>query len=389
MDFNLSTEQSMIYEYGAKLASKFDSKYFLENARAHRFPKELWKQIGDDGFLGTIVDPEHGGAGQGLMEFTLLVEGMANNGLPLFMMIPGPGMIMHVISKMGNESQRALLPAACAGDINFCACITEANAGSNTMRTATVARPNGNKGWLINGSKTWITGVDVSDYAMVVTRTTALGEVKRKTDGFTIFLVDLKKKGISFNPISLGVVVPELQFTVFFDDVEVGPEDVIGEVDRGADVLFNELDTERIAIAGITAGLGRYAIGRAAAYSSDRVVFNAPIGSHQAVQHPLAAAKVQIEMASLLTRQAAWKYDQGVEMRTVGQIGNMAKYASAEACVQAVEASLMAHGGNGFTQEYGIYDYYSIARAFRTIPINRDLLLSFIGEHVLEMPRSY
>src|SRR3974390_2635732 len=142
----------MIYEYGGNLAAKFDSKYFLENARAHRFPHELWKQIGDDGFLGIFVDSEYGGAGQGLLEFTLLCEGMADHGIPLFMMIPSPGLIMHVLSNLGNYKQRALLPAACTGELNFCAAITEANAGSNTMRTQTFARANGNKGWLINGS---------------------------------------------------------------------------------------------------------------------------------------------------------------------------------------------------------------------------------------------
>ena len=388
MDFSLSDEHEMIYGYGAKLASKFDSKYFLENARAHRFPKELWKQLGEDGFLGTIVKEEHGGSGLGMLEFLLLVEGLANHGLPLWMMVPGPAMVMHIISKLGNERQRALLPAACAGELNFCAMITESNAGTNTMRIATAARANGNNGWLIQGSKTFITGVDVSSYAMVVTRTTPIDRVARKTDGFTIFLVDLKKKGVTFHPLDISVVVPEQQFSVFFDDVEVGPADVIGEVDRGADVLFNQLDTERIACAGITAGLGRYAIGRGASYASERVVFNSPIGSHQAVQHPLAAAKVQVEMASLLARQAAWAYDQGVDLRRVGQLSNMAKYACAEASVQAVEAALMAHGGNGFTYEYGIYDYYSVARAFRTIPINRDAILSFVGQHVLGMPRS-
>jgi len=386
MDFALNDEQRMIYGYGDELAKTYDYKYWLEKARAHEFPKELWQQVADDGFLGVMVPEEWGGAGLGMTEMALLAEGMGNNGLALLMMVVGPTMSMSHIATHGTlEQKQKYLPAACKGDITFCFAITEADAGSNSMKINTIAKPNGNR-FSLSGSKTFITGVDVSDYALVVARTTPYSQVKKKTDGFTLFIVDLKAKGFEKNQVNISMPVPETQWTLFFDEMDLGPEDVIGEVDKGFSILFDTLNPERIVAAAVASGIGRFVLQRAVDYSSERNVFGAPIGSYQGLQHPMAKARTEIEMASLMARKAAWAFDAGLP---AGEYANMAKYYAAEVTCDAVDIALQAHGGNGFTDEYGIYDYYPMIRLLRTAPVNRELILSYIGEHVMGMPRSY
>ena len=220
----------------------------------------------------------------------------------------------------------------------------------------------------------------------MVTRTTPHTEVKRKTDGFTLFIVDTKAKGVEMHPIPVSVPLPEVQYQVFFDDVDLGPENVLGEVGKGFEILFECLNPERILVGAIGCGIGRYAMGRAVEYANERVVFNGPIGAYQALQHPLAKAKTEIELASLMTRKAAWLFDHDLPC---GAESNMAKYAAAEASIHAVDASLQCFGGNGFTKEYGIFDIYPMARLFKTAPLNSEMVLNYIGEHVMGLPRSY
>ncbi len=387
MDFTLSSEQQMIYEYGGNLAQKFDHKYWMELARQRVFPTDMWTQLASDGFAGVMVPEEYGGGGLGLLEMELLIEGMSDHGIPLLMMVVGPTMALGHIAKHGSDEQKSRwLPDACSGKTMFCFAITEPNAGSNSMKIQTLAKPDGNR-FKLNGNKVFITGADVSDYCVVVARTTPHDQVTKKTDGFTLFVVDLKAKGVAMNELEMSIVAPEKQFALFFDDVDVGPEHVIGEVGDGFRTLFDLLNPERVTVAALACGIGRFALNQAVEYASERSVFNdVPIGSYQGVQHPLAAAKTQIELSSLMARQAAWLFDQG---EPAGPQSNMAKYAAAEAGCQAVEAALQAHGGNGFTNDYGLYDLYSMARLMRTAPINRELILNYISEHVMGLPRSY
>ena len=387
MDFTLSSEQQMIYDYGGNLAQKFDHKYWLELARQRSFPRDMWQQMSDDGFTGLMVPEAYGGGGLGLLEMELLIEGMSDHGIPLLMMVVGPTMALGHIAKHGTEEQKSRwLPDACSGKTIFCFAITEPNAGSNSMMIQSVAKPNGDR-FTLNGSKVYITGADVSDYCVVVARTTPYDQVKKKTDGFTLFVVDLKAKGVSYTALDMSIVAPEQQFSLYFDDVDLGPDSVIGEVGEGFRTLFDLLNPERVTVGALSCGIGRFALNKAVEYAGERKVFNdVPIGAYQGVQHPLAAAKTQIELSSLMTRQAAWLYDQG---EAAGPASNMAKYAAAEAGCQAVEAALQAHGGNGFTHDFGIYDLYSLARLMRTAPINRELILNYISEHVMGLPRSY
>lgn len=386
MDFTLNEDQRQIYDYGAKLSKKFDNSYWLDHARRHAFPKEMFQQVADDGFLGIMVPTEYGGAGLGMTEMALFMEGTANCGIPLLMMVVGPTMSLAHLSRHGTEfHKKELLPAACRGEIQFCFAITEPGAGSNTIKATTFARRAGNR-FTLSGEKTFITGADVSDYCLVVARTRVLGEVERKTDGFTLFSVDLKKRGVAMQRVKVSIPLPEEQWTLFFDEVDLGPEDVVGNVDEGFSILFDSLNPERIVLAALCCGIGRFALGKAVAYASTRNVFDQPIGAHQGVQHPLAKAHTAVELASLMTRRAAWEFDKRLP---AGASSNMAKIAAAEAGIEAVDAALQAHGGSGFTEDTGVYELFPLVRLLRTAPVNRELCLSYIGEKVMGLPRSY
>ena len=387
MDFCLSDEQNMIYDYGQSLVKSYDRKYWMECADAGRFPEEMYKQVAADGFVGTMVPEAYGGAGLGLLEMDLFLEGLSDQGIPLLSLVIGATMSMAPIGDHGTEEQKQrYLPDACSGKTRFCFAITEPGAGTNTIKATTIAKQTPDGRFKLNGSKTYITDFVESDYALVVARTTPHTEVERKTDGFTLFIVNTKAKGVTATPIPVSIPIPEIQYEVFFDDVDLGPEDVLGEVGKGFNILFESLNPERVLVGAICTGIGRYAMDRAVEYANDRVVFNGPIGAYQALQHPLAKAKTEIELASLMTRKAAWLFDRG---EACGGESNMAKYAAAEAALHAVDASLQCFGGNGFTKEYGIFDIYPMVRLFKTAPLNSEMILNYIGEYVLGLPRSY
>ncbi len=387
MDFELSDAQRMILDYGGKLAETFDRKQWLEYSRRHEFPEHIWRQMGEDGFLGMMVPEEYGGAGLGMFEMSLLMEGMSNHGIPMQHLVVGPTMCLAHIARHGTEEQkRRYLAPACAGREVWCFAITEPTAGSNSMKITTLAKTADDGDFRLSGQKVFITGSDVADYAMVVARTTPFQDAAKKTDGFTLFIVDLNAPGVTRQPMDMSIVIPERQCELFFDDVVLTQADVIGEVDKGFSILFDTLNPERIILASMLVGLGRYAITQAVEYASERQVFEAPIGSYQGLQHPLAEAKTEIEVATLMTYKAAWAFDSD---RPAAEYSNMAKYYAAEAAIHAVDTAVQCFGGNAYTHEYGIFDLYPFVRMLRTAPLNREMLLNYIGEKVLGLPRSY
>ncbi len=387
MDFELSDAQRMILDYGGKLAEPFDRKQWLEYSRRHEFPEHIWRQMGEDGFLGMMVPEEYGGAGLGMFEMSLLMEGMSNHGIPMQHLVVGPTMCLAHIARHGTEEQkRRSLAPACAGKEVWCFAITEPTAGSNSMKITTLAKTADDGDFRLSGQKVFITGSDVAHYAMVVARTTPFQDAAKKTDGFTLFIVDLNAPGVTRRPMDMSIVIPERQCELFFDDVVLRQADVIGEVDKGFSILFDTLNPERIILASMLVGLGRYAITQAVEYASERQVFDAPIGSYQGLQHPLAEAKTEIEVATLMTYKAAWAYDSD---RPAAEYSNMAKYYAAEAAIHAVDTAVQCFGGNAYTHEYGIFDLYPFVRMLRTAPLNREMLLNYIGEKVLGLPRSY
>ncbi|HMM71290.1 MAG TPA: acyl-CoA dehydrogenase family protein, partial [Rhodocyclaceae bacterium] len=257
LNFDLSHEQQLIYSYGDSLAREFDRKYWMACAEKKAFPAEMYRKIAADGFLGLMVSERYGGSGLGMLEAALFSEGMSNNGIPMLSLIVGATMSMSPIDKFGTEAQKQrFLPDCCQGKIRFCFAITEPNAGTNTMAATTFAREQGGK-FFLSGQKVFITDAGDSDYALVVTRTTPLAEARKKTDGFTLFIVDMKAPGISLQYIPVSVQVPEKQWLVFFDNVELSLDDVLGEVGRGFELLFDSLNPERILVAAMAVGLGR------------------------------------------------------------------------------------------------------------------------------------
>ena len=386
MDFQLSPEQQAIYEYGNQLSKKYDRKYWMKKVDAKEFPAEMYQQVAEDGFLGIMVPEAYGGAGLGMTEMALFMEGLSNNGIPLLSLVICSTMSLPLISMHGTEEQKSkYLPEACEGKKRFCFAITESEAGSNSMNIATFAKRDGDK-FILSGSKTYITDADNSDYGLVVARTTPLKDTDKKTQGFSLFIVDMKDPKIEIRSIPMSLTLPENQCQVFFDGVELSEKDIVGTVDRGFDILFDTLNPERIILAALCSGLGTYALNQAVEYASERVVFKGPIGAYQGLQHPLAMAKTEIEMSRLMTYKAAWAFD---KKKPAGEFSNMAKYSAAEAAIHACDASLQCFGGNGFTKEYGIFDIYPLARLLRTAPLNREIILSYIGEKVMGLPRSY
>ena len=387
MDFSLSHEQQMIYEYGGNLLKEFGRDYWLDCAEKREFPSLMYQQVAKDGFVGIMVPEEDGGSGLGILEMVLLQEGLANKGIPLQSLVVGATMSLGPIGVHGTpEQKQKYLPAGCAGDIRFCFAITEPDAGTNTIRLSTTLKEDGNGGYKLNGRKTFITDAGDADYMLVVARSAQLSEVERKTDGFTIVIVDTKAAGIEMHPIEMSIPLPEKQYQIFFDDVEVAATEVLGEMGKGFDILFESLNPERLILAAMCCGMGRYAMDRAVEYANDRVVFDRPIGAYQALQHPLAKSKTEVELASLMTRKSAWLFDNG---RPCSEDTNMAKFGASSAAVNAIDASLQCFGGNGFTKEYGIFDLYPFARLLKVAPLNNETVLNNIAERGMGLPRSY
>ncbi len=262
--------------------------------------------------------------------------------------------------------------------------ITEPDAGSNSHRLATVASRDGG-GWRIRGTKHFISGVDEADAILVVTRT---GTDPASGRGrLSLFIVDSEAPGLERTMIPLEIAAPEKQFVLFFDDVAVPGERLLGGEGDGLRQVFHGLNPERIIGAAGANGIARYALVRAAEYARQRSVWGGPIGAHQGIAHPLASAKIEVELARLATQKAAWAHDQG--RPDAGETSNMAKYAAAEAALDALDAAIQAHGGNGFASEYGLADLWGMTRVLRTAPVSREMILNFVAEHSLGLPRSY
>ncbi len=288
----------------------------------------------------------------------------------------------EVIREFGTEEQRKTwLPGLASGTTKMVFAITEPDAGSNTHRLSTTAVRDG-EDWVLNGSKYYISGVDEAEALLVVART---GEDERGAQ-LSLFIVPADAAGLDRHLLPVDLLLPERQFTLHFDQVRVGPAALVGEEGAGFRQVFHGLNPERITGAALAVGVARYVLGAAARYAKQRTVWSAPIGAHQGVSHPLAKAKIETELAALMTRQAAWQHDHGLP---AGESSNMAKYAAAEAAIAAVDAAIQTHGGNGLSAEYGLMPYWGLARLTRIAPVSREMILNFVAQHSLGLPRSY
>lgn len=378
-------DELLIQDFVAHLTEKFDRRWWVERAERNEPPTEMWRALGDAGWLGVTVPEEYGGSGVSLTRLSILMEELANRGVPLLMLVVSTAMGAIPIARYGTKEQKErYLPALASGREKFCFAITEPNAGSNSFRIQTFARRDGDS-WVLSGQKCFISGIDDSEHVLVVARTVKPDQASDKREGMSLFIVDTKTPGITLNKMDTRILAPEKQFEVFFDEVRVPRENVLGE-GLGLKPIFDALNPERVTVAAMGVGLGRYALGKAVEYAKVRKVFGTPIGAHQGLAHPMAEVKTKIELAALMNRRAAEMFDAGEE---AGMYANMAKLSAADAAIEAVDVAMEVHGGSGFTGDVDVITLWPVVRLLKTAPVSREMILNYIGEHVLGLPRSY
>ncbi len=379
-----SQEETLLREAVAGICADFGREYMERKRDAAEPPTELWDALAQRGYMGVNIPEEYGGGGLGMSALSWVGEEIAAAGCSLLLIVVSPAIVGSILSKHGTAEQKdRWLRGIGAGTTKIAFAITEPDAGSNSHKLSTSLRRDGAR-YLLNGQKVYISGVEDADAVLVVARTRlANGELGLPS----LAIVDVDAPGFTRDPIPMAVRGADRQWTLFFDDVEVEEERLIGGENGGLGVVFDGLNPERIMGASLSTGVGRLALERGAAYARERSVWGAPIGTHQAVAHPLAAAKIELELARLMTRKAAALYDAGVP--GAGEAANMAKYAAAEAGIHCVDSAIQAHGGNGFALEYGLSDLWWAVRVARTAPVSREMVLNYVSEHSLGLPKSY
>ena len=389
MDFELTEDQQTIERAVADLAAKFDDNYWADKDQSHEFPWEFYKAFADAGWVGIAVPEEHGGTGLGIFEASLMMQAIAASGggqsasSAIHMSIFG----MHPVIKHGSDAMKAAtLPRIVEGDLHVCFGVTEPNAGSDTPRITTFAKRNANGGYTVNGKKVWISKALEAEKILLLTRTTKLEDSKKKTDGMTLFLTDLDRDRVDIKPIrKMGRHAVDSN-ELFIDDLEIPEEDRVGEEGMGFKYLLDGLNPERILVAVESAGTGYAALRRAVAYGKERTVFGRPIGQNQGLAFPLADALTQLDASVLMARKAAWLYDKGLPC---GRESNMAKYLCSNAAFEAADRAVQIHGGFGYAAEYHVERYFREARLNRIAPISNEMILNYVAEHVMGLPRSY
>jgi alkylation response protein AidB-like acyl-CoA dehydrogenase len=378
-----SDEEQMLRETVRQICAGFGPDYTRRKVAEDEPPRELWDALASRGFLGVNLPEEYGGGGLGMSALAAVGEEITASGCSLLLIVVSPAIVGSILVRHGNEEQKdRWLRGIAAGTTKIAFAITEPGAGSNSHNISTSAR-RANGSYVLRGEKTYISGVEDSDAILVVTRA-------RDDDGNLglplLFIVDSDAPGLERQHIPTALRAPDKQWTLFFDDVEVAADRLVGAETGGLKAAFDGLNPERIMGAAVACGAGRRALAMAADYARERVVWQTPIGAHQGISHPLAQAKIELELARLMMQKAAALYDAGAP---AGEASNMAKYAAAEASIRCVDQAIQTHGGNGFALEYGLTDMYWGVRLVRTAPVSREMILNYVAEHSLGLPRSY
>jgi len=390
MDFRLSEEQRMITDTARAVGERFGADYWRKQDAAKAFPQEFWKAVCEAGLCGVALDESYGGSGLGMLEMALIVESLAAAGGgstvgQLFMINPIFGGVS--ISRFGTPAmKKELLPRIISGELNCCMALTEPDTGSNTLELRSFARPDGD-GWRLNGRKIWITAVPDAAKMLVVARTRTLEEGGRRTDGMSMFMIDVKREGLEHNSIDKLGTNTLASSSVFFDDVRIEPHELVGTLHGGWRELLDVLNTERIVTTAGLVGTGQLAIRLAVEYANQRRVFGkTPISAYQGLQFPLAQCHAEIEAARLLNYKAAANYDAGLPYSSEA---NAAKLLGAQAVSRATERAMQTMGGMGFAKEFHVERLWRDCRLFRFAPISEEMVLNYIAVHDLGMPRSY
>jgi acyl-CoA dehydrogenase len=388
MDFAFTPEQEAIREAIAKICARFGDDYWLKKDKEGGFPKELHQALAKDGWLGVAMPEEYGGSGLGITEAAVMMQAIAESGAgfsgasAVHMNIFG----LNPVVVFGTpEQKKRMLPGLIAGKERACFAVTEPNTGLNTTRIKTKAEKKGGK-YLISGQKVWISTAQVAEKILLLARTTPLEETRKSTLGLSLFYTDFDRKHIEVREIEkMGRKAVDSN-QVFFDGLPVPEADRIGEEGKGFEYILHGMNPERILIAAECVGLGRCAVSRAAKYANERIVFDRPIGKNQGIQHPLAANWMALEAANLMVLKAAWLYDHG---KPCGAEANASKYLAAEACFDACQQAVMTHGGYGYAKEYHVERYLRESLVGRIAPVSPQMILCFIAERVLGLPKSY
>jgi alkylation response protein AidB-like acyl-CoA dehydrogenase len=385
VSFVESDERRALRAAVGELGRKYGYAYFNERARSGGHTTELWLEAGKLGYLGVNLPEQYGGGGGGMADLSIVLEELGAAGCPLLMMVVSPAICGTVIARFGTDGQKEQwLPGLADGSVTMAFAITEPDAGSNSHQITTTARRTAD-GWSLNGRKVYISGLDVAGAVLVVGRTEDARTGKLKP---ALFVVPTDAAGVEFRQIEMDLISPDKQFALFLDDVQLPPESLVGAEDAGLMQLFAGLNPERVMASAFAIGIGRHALGKAVAYVKEREVWGRPVGAHQGLAHPLAQCKIELELARLMMQKAAALYDAGDDVGA-GEAANMAKYAAAEATVRATDQAVQSLGGNGMTVEYGVAALVNAARASRIAPVSREMILNFVAQHSLGLPKSY
>ncbi len=393
MDFSFSEEQKMIASSAKEIAGNFPPEYWREKDLKEEFGEEFYQALGRAGFTGMVIPGEYGGAGKGMTELLIAMEELAAGGCGMagawYLIITEVFGGISIVRHGTRAQKKKYLPGIASGEIEFCMGLTEPDAGTNTLNTRTKARKTAG-GWIINGSKTYISGADRAKGMVLVTRTTPKEKAPKKTFGLTLFLVDLPHPAVNVTTIPKHGINYSHSCNVGLNDLKVTEDALVPPLDGGWDSLLHTLNTERMSFTTAAIGIARLAMSKAVAYSKDRKVFgDTPIGSYQGLQFNLAEAYAGIEGAKLLNFKAASLYDQGASAAEVGKIVNPAKVLAVESGIKAVYWAMQTFGGYGYAREYDIERWWREINLIRLAPITQQMALAYIGEHILGMPRSY
>ncbi|WP_243794951.1 acyl-CoA dehydrogenase family protein [Saccharopolyspora gloriosae] len=384
----MTEDQATIRKAVAELAGKFSDQYWLEKDAAHEFPAEFYDAFARGGWLGITTPEEFGGHGYGITEASLLLEevsasgGGMNAASSMHLSIFG----MHPVIVHGSEElKRRNLPRIVNGDLHVCFGVTEPEAGLDTTKITTFARRDGDD-YVVNGRKVWISKAQESEKVLLLTRTTKFEDAKKKTDGLTLFFTELDRDHVDIRPIDKMGRNAVSSNELFIDELRIPVEDRVGEEGQGFKYILDGLNPERMLVAAEALGLGRAALRKAVQYGNEREVFGRPIGMNQGLQFPLADSLARLDAAELALRKATWLYDNG---KPCGREANTAKYLCADAGFQAADRALQTHGGMGYSEEYHVSRYFREARLLRIAPLSQEMVLNYLGSHVLGLPRSY
>ncbi len=388
MDFSLSPDQQQIRDEALKLCAGFDDSYWLEKDKDHSFPEDFYTAIAEGGWLGIAMPEEYGGAGLGITEAAVLMGAVAESGA---CMSGASAIHMNIFSLnpvvvLGTEEQKQrMLPPLIQGKEKACFAVTEPNVGLNTTQIKTRADKKGDR-YIVNGSKIWTSTAQVAKKVLLLARTTALEDVKRKTDGLSLFYTNLDRSKVEVREIpKMGRHAVDSNM-LFIEGLEIPEEDRIGPEGQGFRSILHGMNPERVLVAAEAVGIGRAALKKAADYARERIVFDRPIGQNQGIQHPLAKCWAALEAADLMVFKAASLYDQGKDCAAEA---NAAKYLAGEAGFEACQTAVMTLGGMGYAKEYHVERYLRESLIPRIAPVSPHMILNFIAERVLGLPKSY